>query len=66
MYAIHSSVALNTIILKIKIKDDGVGMSEEDRQNIFKPFYKTKNPLSGFRKREVVNYDLWTCAAIVN
>jgi hypothetical protein len=32
--------------IEIKVTDKGIGIGEEDLQNLFKPFYKTKNKIS--------------------
>lgn len=32
--------------VNIKVTDQGIGITEEDRKNLFKVFFKTKNLLS--------------------
>ena len=33
-------------LLKVSVKDNGIGISEDDLQNIFKPYFKTKEKQS--------------------
>lgn len=36
----------NSNLIKIKVKDNGIGISEEEQKKIFRPFYRSSNALS--------------------
>ena len=42
----ENEVAPNTRIVKIKVSDEGIGISELDQKNLFTPFFKTKDQAS--------------------
>lgn len=36
----------NRVLLLIRVVDYGIGICEQDRANLFKPFFKSRNALS--------------------
>jgi two-component system, NarL family, sensor histidine kinase BarA len=34
---------LNSFVVSMEVSDKGIGITEEDQRNIFKPFFKTKD-----------------------
>jgi two-component system sensor histidine kinase RstB len=52
--------------VKIMVTDDGVGMNEEDRKNLFKPYFKATDTASRQLNKHSYGLGLSICQKIAN
>jgi signal transduction histidine kinase len=57
-------LSTNTLLLSVKVSDEGIGISEKDQENLFQMFFKTTDQISMRKNKASHGIGLYLCKQI--